>query len=331
MIRPGREKPFELVPFEPHPLLRGGHAQTLASLFLPGPSYPYRARQHRVDLDDGDALVLHDDCPAGWRPAGRSALLIHGLGGSHQSLYMQRTAARLGQRGVRTFRLDLRGAGAGATLARLPYHSGRSDDAAAALRWIGRLCPDSPTSLVGFSLGANVALKLLGELGDRACGNLVDAVAVSPPVELATCSRRIHEFENRLYDRHFVDLLLRQIRQRARRVPGAAVFPPGAKPRSLYELDDRFTAPVCGFGTAEQYYRQSSSAQFVPGIRRPTLIVTAADDPLIPIAMFGRLKLPPSAVLHVAPGGGHLGFIARRGCDPDRRWIDWRILEWVLS
>ncbi len=225
----------------------------------------------------------------------------------------------------------MRGAGAGWALARLPYHSGRSDDLAAALESIARLCPDSPTTLIGFSLGGNLTLKLLGELGDRACGNLVEGIAVSPPVELATCSRRIQERQNRLYDRHFVDLLLRHIRRRARRVAGAAGVPPGPAPRSLYELDDRFTAPVCGFGTAEQYYRQSSSAAVVGGIRRPTLIVAAADDPLVPAAMFERLELPPQVMLHLAPGGGHLGFFGRRGSDPDRRWIDWRILQWMLG
>ncbi len=171
---------------------------------------------------------------------------------------------------------------------------------------------------------------MLGESGQGPCGNLVDAIAVSPPVELDTCSRRIRHAENRFYDRHFVDVLLRQIRQRARLVAGAPGYCYGSRPTSLYELDDRFTAPVNGFGTAACYYRECSSARFVPAIRRPTLIVSAVDDPLIPIEMFGRLKVPPGVSLHVTPGGGHLGFIARPGRDPDRRWIDWRILEWVL-
>jgi hypothetical protein len=134
-----------------------------------------------------------------------------------------------------------------------------------------------------------------------------------------------------MYDRHFVGLLLRQIRERARTVAGAARFPESSRPRSLYEFDDRFTAPVSGFGTADRYYGQCNSAQFVPEIRQPTLIVTAADDPLIPIDMFGRLKLPPSVMLHVTRGGGHLGFVARRGRDADRRWVDWRILQWVIG
>ena len=99
-----------------------------------------------------------------WQPADRSALLIHGLGGCHDSGYMQRIAHKLNARGVRVFRMDLRGCGAGMGLARLPYHSGRSEDARAALAAIARICRNSPTTLVGFSLGANMSLKLLGEL-----------------------------------------------------------------------------------------------------------------------------------------------------------------------
>jgi uncharacterized protein len=321
----------DLLPFTPHPAVRGGHAQTLAGALLPGRTYRYRARQHRVLLDDGDQLVLHDDCPPGWRPGDRTAMLIHGLGGSYKSSYMQRIAGRLCERNVRAFRLDLRGAGAGALLARLPYHSGRSDDAAAALQSIARVCPGSPTTLIGFSLGANITLKLLGELGANACGNLNAAIAVSPPLELDTCCRRIHERQNRLYDRRFVDELLRQHRRLLRVRSDAATFCSTPKPRSLYELDDRFTAPVSGFGRAAHYYRQCSSARFVGGIRRPTLILTAADDPLIPIEMFSRLARPAGVTLHVARGGGHLGFIAAAGRDPDRRWMDWRVIDWVVG
>ena len=258
-------------------------------------------------------------------------MLLHGLAGTHQSGYMQRIAGRFHEYGVRAFRMDLRGAGAGARLARVPYHSGRSDDAAAALHFIARLCPGSPTVIIGFSLGGNIALKLLGEIGAGGCGNLVAGIAVSPPVELGTCCERIGRRDNRLYDRRFVEALLQQHRERIRLVPGAPPMPFTVKPRTLLELDNRFTGPINGFGNAVNYYRECSSSSFVPEIRKPTLILTAADDPMIPVEIFGRLRLPPSVALHVAPSGGHLGFISRGGRDGDRRWMDWRVVEWVLG
>jgi predicted alpha/beta-fold hydrolase len=318
-------------PFRPHPLLRGGHAQTLAGAFLPGPRHPYRAGRHLVTLTDGDQLVLHDDCPATWQAGDRSALLIHGLAGCHTSGYMRRIAHKLGARGVRVFRMDLRGCGAGAGLARLPYHSGRSEDAAAALETIARWFPKSPTVLVGFSLGGNIALKLVGELAGRPCGNLERAMAVCPPVDLAASSRRISLPANRFYDRYFVRLLWEQLAIRRRLVPQASGAPLARRPRTLWEFDNTFTAVVCGFGTADDYYRVASSAPRIEHIRIPTLIVASRDDPMIPCEALERLRLPPAVRVHLTDHGGHLGFVARRGADPDRRWMDWRVVDFVLA
>ena len=109
--------------------MRGGHLQTIAAGYLPGHKFPYQAVQHTVVLPDGDAIILHDDCPPAWTPSDRVALLIHGLAGCHESPYMVRIAGKLNAIGVRTFRMDLRRSGAGWRLARFPYHAGRSLDA----------------------------------------------------------------------------------------------------------------------------------------------------------------------------------------------------------
>jgi predicted alpha/beta-fold hydrolase len=244
---------------------------------------------------------------------------------------MQRIAARLNDRGIRTFRMDLRGCGAGLSLARLPYHSGRSEDAAAALRKIAELCPASPTILIGFSLGANIALKLLGESPADLPANLDRAVAVCPPVDLWQCVQTLARGVNRLYDRHFVRGLLTQVAMKRRMIPDAPVLDGQKLPRTVFEFDEAYTAPVCGFGTAANYYRQCSSAQFLPEIRVPTLVIAAADDPLIPGKVFADLPRSSAVTLHVARSGGHLGFIGRRNGDPDRRWMDWRVVEWAVG
>src|SRR5262249_16724822 len=146
----------------------------------------------------------------------RTALLIHGLVGSHLSPYMQRVAGKLNAHGIRTFRMDLRGCGAGAALARYPYHSGRSDDAAASVRKIAEVCPGSSTTLIGFSLGGNITLKLVGELPDELPPNLDSAVAVSPPIDLLHCVESLRRPLNRFYDRYFVRLLLTQVQTQQR-------------------------------------------------------------------------------------------------------------------
>jgi predicted alpha/beta-fold hydrolase len=314
--------------FRPSRWLRGGHAQTLGGFYLPGKQYPYRATQHRVDLPDGDAIILHDDCPDGWRDDDPAVLLIHGLAGSHASPYMNRIAGRLNDIGVRTFRMDLRGCGAGAKLARLPYHAGRSDDALSAVIRIAELAPRAPLAIVGFSLGGNITLKLLGQRTADVPATVAGAVAVNPAIALAECIAHLDQPLNRLYDRYFVRLLLTHLAQREAGVPEQLL---GRKksPRGLFDFDDRFTAPVSGFRDAADYYAQSSATQFLVKVAVPTLILASRDDPLIPFSTFLQAERPATVQLHLADSGGHLGFVGRAGMDPDRRWMDWRILEWV--
>lgn len=318
---------FSLPPFRSHPLVRGGHAQTLAGYYWPGKHF-YQATQHRLMLDDGDIILLHDDCPADWKPGGRAALLMPGLAGCHQSGYLVRTAAKLNAQGVRTFRLDHRGWGAGAGLAQHPFHAGRSEDVLAALCYLAKTCPGSPLAVVGFSLSGNVVLKALGELARDLPSELDKACALTPPVNLSACADWMERPANRFYNRHMVGCLLAHLRDNKRPIPSAN-GQPAKLPRTLRLFDDLYTAPAGGFLSVEDYYTRSSSAQFLKQIQVPTLLIAAADDPMIPVASFQNLALSPQVQLHIAASGGHLGFIGRQGSDPDRRWLDWRIVDWI--
>lgn len=316
--------------FRPHPLFRNGHTQTLvASLFF-STRIQETATQHRVPLCDGDQLVLHDDRPADWSPGDGAVLMIHGLAGNHQSKYMQRIASKLNALGVRTFRMDLRGCGAGLALARHPYHSGRSDDALAALGAIQHLCPDSPLAIVGFSLGGNITLKLLGEAPEGVPSAIRAAVAVNPPIDLQACVDRLHTGLSRWYDRYFVKQVLRQIADRLRVVPDALTTDLSIAPRGMRELDERFTAPLCGFGSAENYYRQCSSGQFLPAIQVPTLVLASLDDPLVPGGPFQTVPVSQDVTIRLSRHGGHLGFLCGPRTMPDRYWMDWQVVDWIV-
>ncbi len=318
-----------LPPFEPHRWLQSPHAQTIAAVYLPGGRAPYAARPHHVPVGDGDQIVLHDDCPDAWTAGGRTALLVHGLSGCHQSAYMVRIARKLYGRGVRVFRMDQRGCGAGLALARRPYHAGRSQDLVAALEAIAVVCPGSPTTLVGFSLGGNVSLKLAGELGSNPCGGLDSVIAVCPPVDLEASSRRIEHPTNRFYHRHLLAALYRLYQQRQRRVAEAAVIPDHRRPRSLRELDDQYVAPTWGFSGVADYYQQSGALPYLAHTALPTRVLAARDDPLVPVAQYDQNGWSTQVQLHLTDHGGHLGFVGRRGHDPDRRWMDWRVVQWV--
>jgi len=316
--------------FEPHPLIRGGHAQTVLGAYLPGRRFRLRSDTHRVPLEDGDSVVLHDDCPLGWQPGDRVALLMHGLGGSYRSSYMVRIAAKLADAGVRAFRMDHRGCGAGEGLARLPYNAGRSEDALAALQTVGDICPGSPATIVGFSLSGNIVLKLLGEAPNSVPEHLESAMAVNPAMDLPACLECIRSPSCRIYDRNFVGQLYRQVQRLQQLVDNPPSHRLAGRPRELFEFDELYTAAVCGYQGAADYYTRCSAAQFVHNIEVPTLVLAARDDPMVPLRVFEQAAWPAAVHLHVAPGGGHLGYIARQGQDRDRRWMDWRVVDWVV-
>jgi predicted alpha/beta-fold hydrolase len=321
--------------FRPHPILRGGHLQTVAGIYLPRRDPPYGAVRHYVDADEapaaegGDQLVLHEDRPAEWREGQPVVLVVHGLAGSYQSTYMTRLAHRLTQRGHCVFRMDLRGCGDGRHVARHPTHCGRSDDLATALRYLAQVHSESPTLVVGFSLSGAHILKMLGEQGPRTVGNYTAGLAICPPVDLFAIERRFDSPGGRPYDKFFTRLLWKQALERWRRYPEIAPRMIPSRPKRLRQIDEMIIAPAAGFDSAEEYYAGTQCGPLLAGIEQPVTIIAAEDDPIVPTAPLREYPHGGGVRVVYVPSGGHLGFIGRSEGDPDHRWLDWRIVEWV--
>jgi predicted alpha/beta-fold hydrolase len=313
--------------FRPLPLLGNAHVQTILGNLLSGPAVTYPTEERRVQLTDGDQLVLHDTVPGKWRPGEGIALLIHGLSGSHASGYMKRMARRLLPSGWRVVRMDLRGCGRGMALARRPYHGGCSQDVREAALEIGRWSPTSPLALIGFSLGGNISLKLAGEAAEHPLPNLKRVAAVSPPIDLTRCAELLALPRNRFYERHYVRGLVRQVRQRRLANPDepAVDFP---RRMTMRLFDDLYTAPRWQFADALHYYRSASALPYLARIGVPTLILTARDDPFIAVEPFEQFLPPPHIEVAIMSRGGHLGFLGWSGTG-GIRWAEHRVAEWV--
>lgn len=322
---------LDLPTFKPHALLRGGNRQTLVGNLLAGTVSTYTAEQHVIPVSHGDAIVLHDDCPDDWQPGDRSVLLVHGLAGCHESGYMARTADKLNAAGVRSFRMDMRAAGAGADLAQLPYHCGCTEDVLQACRAIERLCPDSPLTVVGFSLGGNIILKMLGEHADDLPATIALAIGINPAIDLTVCHENLSRRRNHIYNRFFVRMIWEQVRARPKLKLPPGMLPESFLPGNVKEIDDCFTRTVWGFDSLEEYHTIGSALPWLSEIRVPTIALASADDPMIPVQLFRNLPNTSNLRVHIAPSGGHLGFIGKGGVDADRRWMEWRIVDWVLA
>jgi len=273
----------------------------------------------------GDILVAtlnHPGHPRSGRPL---VVLVHGLTGCEDSAYVRATASVLLAAGYPVLRLNLRGAGPSRGLCKHQYHAGRTEDLAAVLDrlWAGAT-PDGMAA-IGFSLGGNMLLKLLGERGRRV--PLRAAVSVSAPIDLKACQIRMMAPRNVVYHRY---VLRRMV---AEATGGAAAWTMQEKERarrirSVYGFDDAFVAPKNGFGTADRYYARCSARQFLDAIEVPTLVVHARDDPWIPSGAYLSYRWERNArLVPLLPrGGGHVGFHAAAG---PPAWHDRAILAFL--
>lgn len=318
--------------FRPGWGLRNGHLQTVYGVWRPARRRITGTVQRRLVFADGDAAVIHDDRPASWKRGDHVALLMHGLAGCKDSGYMVRTAARLLQRGVRVFRMDHRGSGAARMLARRPYHAGRIHDVEAAIRMLERLCPDSPVSVAGFSLSGNLLLRYLGHRPETLPLSLFRAVAVCPPIDLLHCVDYLaNSGMGQRYDWYFARQLMNQIVNTPLWHDDLPIARSDRVPRRIIEFDELYTAPASGFQSAEEYYEYASARPCIGDIQVHTTVLASEDDPMVSARPWYDLTLPKNVTLCLTRHGGHLGFIGRRGVDDDNRWMDWRVVDWLLN
>ena len=305
--------------------------QTIVARLWSWPKPRLASTYTEVEVGSGDRVSVLESIPAGWKPGDPAAVLVHGLGGCARSPYIVRIGQRLVERGnTRVVRMNLRGAGSGFGSTRTYYHSGRTDDLRHVAAWLARRAPGSPIALVGFSLGANLVLKLAGEATDDPVDQLDCVIAANPPVDLEACCRTIQHPRNRIYDKNFLRLLRTEVRRLQDRFPDLEVVDLSAA-RSLLDFDEAYTAPRNGFLHARDYYQRCSANRWISQIRVPGLVIHAEDDPFIPPEAFAAINFPPQLALEMVPHGGHLGFWSHRPWDGDRRWLDARIAHYLKS
>jgi predicted alpha/beta-fold hydrolase len=323
-------RPSEYI-YRPAWWVPGPHAQTLWGKFFRRPP-AIQARLERWDTPDGDFVDLYRlDGPAG----APRLLLLHGLEGTIRSHYVAGFFHEAQRRGWAADLLIFRGCGSELNRARRFYHSGETSDLAFALARVLQEHPSSPVLLAGVSLGGNVLLKYLGEVGENASPRLVAAGAVSVPFDLERGSRFISEGFSRVYDLHFLRSLRRKANEKFERYPDLFDRNALRRARTIYDFDDVVTAPVHGFEDAHDYYTRSSSLRWLERVRRPSLLLSAIDDPFLPAAVLEEVRAIASknAFLHIefTKGGGHVGFVAGRLPWRPHYYAEWRVCEFLST
>jgi uncharacterized protein len=316
---------------------RGAHAQTIWGRYGRSTSLVSYEREILTTPDDEDLVVDHLTGPAG----APRVIVLHGLEGSSQAVYIQGLARGLANAGMRVTVLNFRSCARDpANGERVPlrrprlYHSGDTKDLDFLVETLASREPRAPLLAVGFSLGGNVLLKWLGEKGAR---SLVEAAAtISVPYDLAAASRHLERGVARLYASHFLKALKRKAADVLARFPRETEHINGDRIRfaqTLYAFDDYATAPLHGFLSANDYYRKSSSLRFLSSIEVPTLCVNSEDDPFLPTTALraARDAASEDVKFNVTAWGGHASFATGRWPWRAHYWAEERVVSWLAT
>jgi predicted alpha/beta-fold hydrolase len=294
--------------YQPPFYLFNGHVQTIVpSLWRSVPEVQYQ--RERVETADGDFLDLD------WsrQPRGRAATLVivsHGLEGDAGRPYVRGMVRAMNKAGFDALAWNYRSCSGEMNRLLRSYHLGDTADLGFVVRHAIAQGHYQRVYLTGFSAGGNVTLKYLGEKPAQVPAQVERAAVFSVPTDLKSSSYQISRPQNRVYLRRFLKSLRLKMRQKAELLPGQVDVSDLDLLRDFPQFDDRFTAPMHGFKSADDYYESSSSGRYLAGIRIPTLLVNAENDPFLAPSCFPREVAAQSqfVFLETPAAGGHVGF-----------------------
>ena len=310
---------------------RNGHVQTIWGSLCR--TDRLTLRRERLSTPDGDFVDLDWLDVDGDVTGAPTLLVLHGLEGSSRSHYVSgllRAGRAAGWHGVAfNFR------SCSGELNRLPrfYHSGETGDLAWVVRTLVARAPGVPIGAVGVSLGGNVLLKWLGEVGVGAPPEFRGAVGISVPFDVAASARVLDQgFHRLVYAANFLRTMRVKVVEKARRYPGFVDVAAARRARTFARYDRVVTAPLNGFRDEVDYWTRASSGPYLPRIRRPTLLLGAHDDPIVPSRTLpDARRLPPNVRIEFTARGGHAGFLEGRWPWRVGSWAERRAVEFLTS
>ncbi len=328
--------------FRPRRFLINGHLQTIAGNYLARVNSLPAPEAQLVEVSPATANQIASQvlCQCHWQPEAvratrPTAILVHGLEGSSDSQYVVGNSNKLWRAGCNVVRMNMRNCGGTEALSPTLYHSGLSNDVLVVMNFFVERYGLQSMSLIGYSMGGNLVLKLAGELGTAAPATLRSVIGVSPAVDLQPSADALHLPQNRLYEMKFLHNLLRRFRRKAMLFPQAYDRNRATGIRSLREFDDRITALYSGFTGADDYYYRAAAARVLDQIAVPSLILHALDDPFVRLSNESRDKINanPNLTMMESKHGGHCAFLAQpdEAFGYDGYWAEHTLMRFLLA
>ncbi len=318
------------VKFIPSFWMRNRHFQTLySSLFRK--NIPLKLQIQRFILKDADFIDAHWHYADSSHSSTSIVILFHGLTGSYKSPYIQGVMRELSHAGLHSVLMHFRGCSGEINKLPRSYHSGETGDALEFIHSVQTKYPQSKIYGVGYSLGGNMLLKLLGETKDKS--PFKAAVSVSAPLELETCADAINKGFSLIYQKNLMRSLNKSLKQKYTQHDMKKLININVEEiknlKTFWDFDNVYTAPIHGYKSAKDYYTQCSSKQYLKNIHTKTLIIHAKDDPFMNEKVLPHFnELSKNITLEVSAHGGHVGFIAGTMFHPNY-WLEKRISQFI--
>ena len=296
-------------PYHPPLPFRNRHVHTVyPALFRKVNDVHYQ--RERITLPDADFLDLDwsklDNTQEGIvnHNPGQLAIFLHGLEGSTDRSYIRGMVRAFNQSGWDAVAVNFRGCSGETNRLLRSYHAGATEDLQAVVEHVLNTSNYSRLVLVGFSLGGNLTLKYLGDLGANVPAQIQGAVGISVPCDLAASVEAMSEPSNSIYMKRFMRHLRAKMVAKAADYPDDIDLQPLYEMKTFYEFDNLYTAPLHGFENADVYWRTCSCLAGLKNISIPTLVLNAADDPFLAPACYPVEEAKANADLSRRHGNG---------------------------
>ncbi len=313
--------------YNPKYFFKSKHFNTVYRTFFHDFNLDYNRK--RIETKDGDFL----DLDFSTIDSSNITIIIHGLEGSSNSSYVKSLTKVLNEQLIDVVAINLRGCSDEPNRLLSSYHSGKTDDLEEVIDYIKNNYNYKNIHVVGFSLGGNITLKYLGENGLSPTSKVQSAVAISVPCDLKGSSESLAKFSNKVYMQRFLISLKKKSLHKLNMFPNSFLTKEKIEnAKSFFDFDNLYTAPAHGFKDAFDYWKKSSSKQFIPNIKVPTLLITSIDDPFlsktcIPIQ---EAKNNKQFYLELTKYGGHVGFNSSKS-NYNGLWLEQRITNFIKN
>lgn len=297
--------------FRPPFYLRHATVQTvLASMGLrKRGGNPMLQAARRQILDAGDGIRLSGFySPVKNRTSRGLCILLHGWEGSSDSTYVLSCGRYLYKHGYDVFRLNYRDHGDSHHLNQGLFYATRLEEVYQAVIQAAGLAESAPVFLVGFSLGGNFALRIAKRSLENDSRPLRQVISISPVLDPDKATDRIDS--NPFLLAYFMKKWKQSLRRKATLFPDLYDFTDILNRKTIREMTDLLLNRFSDYPDTQTYFRSYGIyGDDLAGIQSPTAIITAADDPIIPVEDFHNLKTAPDTDLFVHSKGGHNGFV----------------------